>query len=273
MPATTPICPPINDSSAVADFYQEYGYYIGRGLVDASALAVLERDFDRIAEQIQAGGANANARWNQVTTTAIDQDIETVVIHTHQVEKFSAAWAKWLMEGRYLDVIEALIGPDIILHHSKLFLKPAGRGAPFPPHQDFGYFRTLCHSMMAATAFLSEANESNGCLRVWPGSHKIGPIDPKVSMGGNEEFFARFPFADSIPAEVQPGDLVFFNYLTVHGSFPNRSARSRKSVLIQVYSGRDAMQVNGGYPSSNLVLRGWNHLMTRTLAENSRKQE
>lgn len=266
MTATLPACPPASDRAAVAAFYHEHGYYIGRDLVDPATLSGLERDFDRIVTQIQAGGANVNARWDHETTTAIDSDRTSVVIHTHQVQKYSAAWARWLVEGRYLDVVEALIGPDIVLHHTKLFLKPAGRGAAFPAHQDYGYFRTLTHSMLAATLYLSDSDESNGCLRVWPGSHKLGPLDPKESMGGSTSFAARFPMAESIPVEGKPGDVVFFNYLTVHGSLANRGNRARKSVLIQMHSGQDRSADGQGHPSSNLVLRGWNQHMTRDQA-------
>lgn len=267
MTATLPACPPVTDLAAVAAFYHEHGYYIGRGLVDPATLRRLETDFDRITAHIQAGGADANARWNHDTTTALDNDKASVVIHTHQVQKYSAEWARWLFDHRYLDVVEALIGPDIVLHHTKLFLKPGGRGAAFPPHQDYGYFRTITHSMMAATVYLSDSDEGNGCLRVWPGSHKLGPIDPKESMGGSAGFAARFPIADSVPAEAKPGDVVFFNYLTVHGSLANRGDRARKSVLVQLHSGKDRMEDPKGHPASNVVLRGWNHRMTRDLAD------
>jgi ectoine hydroxylase-related dioxygenase (phytanoyl-CoA dioxygenase family) len=263
MPANLLLCPPASDLKAVAEFYQEHGYYVGRGLVDPATLGRLERDFDRIVEQI--GGAKANARWDQETTTAIDNDRTSVVIHTHQVQKFSAAWARWLFDDRYLNVVEALMGPDIVLHHTKLFLKPAGRGAAFPPHQDYGYFRTTVHSMLAAAVYLTESNEANGCLRVWPGSHKLGPVDPKESMGGHVGFAARFPIDDSVPVECQPGDVAFFSYLTVHGSLANRGDRPRKSVLVQLRNGGDLM-AGTGHPDSNLVLRGWDQHMTRDRA-------
>jgi len=265
MPAQLLNCPPATDLPAVASFYQEHGYYIGRGLVDPATLGNLDRDFDRIVSQIQANGLNANARWDQETTTAIDNDRTSVIIHTHQVQKYSAAWGRWLYDERYLDVVEALIGPDIVMHHTKLFLKPAGRGAAFPPHQDFGYFRTTVHSMLAATVYLSDSDEGNGCLRVWPGSHKLGPVDPQESMGRSASFSARFPFDDSVPVETKPGDVAFFSYLTVHGSLPNRGDRARKSVLVQLRSGSDQM-AGAGHPDTNLVLRGWDHHMNRDRA-------
>lgn len=257
-----PMTPAIHPVDARA-FYEANGYYIARNLIDSTTLSELQTDFDRIVTQMENSGEDINARWDNENTTELDGDRSSVVIHTHQVQKYSAAFARFCFDKRFLDATEKLLGPDIILHHSKLFLKPAGRGAAFPAHQDYGYFPTQAHSMLAAVLYLSDSDESNGCVRVWPGSHKLGPIPD--SMGGNKEVAARFPLADSIPAICTPGDIMFFSYLTVHGSLANRGEKSRKSVLFQLFSGSD-VQSSAGHPNSNLALRGWNHHMTRSTA-------
>lgn len=256
--------PPATDTAAVAAFYAEHGFYRARGLLPDATLSVLTRDFDRIVEQLVASDEAINARWNHATTTAVDGDAGSVVIHTHQVQKYSAAWGRFLYDPCWLDTAAILLGPDIVLHHSKLFLKPAGRGAAFPPHQDHDYFPTLRHQMLAAVVYLSDADDRNGCLRVWPGSHKHGPI--RGSLGDDERFTSRFPLADSLPVEVAAGDVVFFSYLTVHASLANRSDRPRKSVLLQLHGGHDACAPDVKHPDSALVLRGWNSAMTRSRA-------
>jgi ectoine hydroxylase-related dioxygenase (phytanoyl-CoA dioxygenase family) len=258
-----PESPPHQNHAAVSAFYAEHGFYHARGVLGSADVAVLERDFDRIVEQLRRSGEVINARWARDTTSAIDGGTDTEVIHTHQVQKFSAAWGRLMYDDRLLDIAEALIGPDIQLHHTKLFLKPAGRGAPFPPHQDHGYFPTVANSMLAMNVAVTRHDEANGCLRVWPGSHKLGPLPS--SMGGDHDFFARFPFEESVPVVCDPGDLVFFSYLTVHGSLMNQSDRPRKHVLVQLLSGRDRIE-KPGHTCSNLVLRGWNHHMTRNAA-------
>ncbi len=254
-----PDSPAITDKSAIAGFYAEFGFYHARGVFDAASVGTLEHDFDHIVEQLAASGEVINARWNNDNTTALDGG-ETEVIHTHQVQKYSAAWAQVLFDPRLLDIAEVLLGHDIVMHHTKLFLKPAGRGAAFPPHQDYGYFPTVANSMLAANIALTPQDEANGCLRVWPGSHLLGP--QQHSMGGDTDFAARFPIADSIPVVCAPGDLIIFSYLTVHGSLANRSPRPRKHVLVQLFSGKDKMH-SPGHPCSDLVLRGRNHHMTR----------
>ena len=117
VPSTPGAMPPISNLKAVADFYREHGFYIAKGAVDSTTLAPLQRDFDRVVEQITRNGADANARWNYEATTKIDNDQQAVVIHTHQIQKYSAAWARFCFHEGFLDLCEALIGPDIILHH------------------------------------------------------------------------------------------------------------------------------------------------------------
>ena len=255
------------DSTDLRSFYEENGYAIARGAIDPATIARLTTDFDRVVQQMEGSGENLNARWDLDTTTELDAGRSAVVVHTHQIQKYSAEWAKFCFNEQFLDRTQQLLGPDIILHHSKLFLKPAGRGAAFPPHQDFGYFPTTVHSMLAAVLFLSPSNEDNGCIRVWPGSHRLGPIAD--NMGGNKEVAARFPFEQSVPAICAPGDILFFSYLTVHGSLANRGAQARKSVLFQLHAGADRMIDSAIHPSSNLVLRGWNHHMSRSCANAS----
>ena len=107
MPVTLPASPAIADRSAVAAYYSEHGFYHARGLISPSRLAELERDFDRIVTQLEASGADINARWKQDTTTALDGG-GGVVIHTHQVQKYSAAWGRFLYDEGTLDVAECL---------------------------------------------------------------------------------------------------------------------------------------------------------------------
>ena len=255
------------DLQEAAEFYQKNGYYIARQVVDPATLAPLQTDFDRTVDQLQRSGEEINARWNLDTTTALDADQSTVVIHTHQIQKYSAAWAQFCFHRAFLDLCEAFVGPDIVLHHTKLFLKPAGRGAAFPPHQDHSYFPTHIDTMFAAVLYLSPSNEDNGCVRVWPGTHKLGALPD--SAGGGKAMSERFQISDSVPAIAAPGDIVFFHSCTVHASLANRGNQPRKSVLFQFHSGQDAMIDGRGHPDSNLVVRGWNHRMTRERANAS----
>ncbi|MEM9267617.1 MAG: phytanoyl-CoA dioxygenase family protein, partial [Pseudomonadota bacterium] len=66
--------------------------------------------------------------------------------------------------------------------------------------------------------------------------------------------------------EAEAGDVVFFHYFTLHGSMPNRSDRTRKTVLCQLYAGADLISPGNTHPDERMVLRGWNHCIGRAAA-------
>ena len=128
--------------------FDRQGYAIARGVFGPPRWKQLEAQFDRIVEQLRASGEHVNARWGGPAMDRLGA-AGTEVVHTHNVQRYSAVWADALRHPPFLDLVEALLGPDIVLHHTKLFEKPAGRGAPFPLHQDWAYFPTRNDSMLA----------------------------------------------------------------------------------------------------------------------------
>ena len=81
-----------------------------------------------------------------------------------------------IFHPRILDAVETLIGPNIQLHHTKLNLKPPASGqARFEWHQDYPFFPHTNYDLVAVAVHIDEATEENGCLRVIPGIHKLGP--------------------------------------------------------------------------------------------------
>jgi phytanoyl-CoA hydroxylase len=127
-------------------------------------------------------------------------------------------------------VLSILIGPNVQLHHSKMLVKPPEKGAAFPLHQDAPYFPHANHSMLAASVHLDDSDEENGCLRVIPGTHKDGMLPHVGSYYLNHK---EYPISLGTPCEAKAGDVLFFNYLTIHGSDVNRSSRPRRNVLFQ----------------------------------------
>ncbi len=189
-----------------------------------------------------------------------------VVHHTHNVQQYSSSWLRALLDPAFTGLAQRLLGPDVVLHHTKLFHKPPEKGAPFPMHQDWSYFPTIKDSMLAAVIHVSSATDEMGCLRVYPGSHKLGRMS-ESSGWTDENWLSEYPLEGATPVEAEPGDVLFFNYLTVHGSMPNRSSKSRKTVLVQLHAGDDETEPGVSHPYEGLALCGWNHCMTRERAD------
>lgn len=252
------------DGAEVRSFYEENGYFFAQGVFSASEVARLEEGFDRIVGQITGRPEETNARWSGPEMERLGS-AGMRVVHTHNVQQFSARWLSALQKPAFLDQVESLIGPDIILHHTKLFLKPPEVGAPFPMHQDWFYFPTVKDTMMAAVVHISEATDEMGCFRVYPGTHKRGRVE-KTSGSERSEWLEQHPVEGGVVLEAAPGDVLFFHYCLLHGSMPNRSGKPRKTVLVQMHAGDDEVEPGNNHPNERLVLRGWNHCLSRSAA-------
>jgi len=251
----------------VAEIFARDGYYVANKVYSDNMLLKLEEDFDRIVGQLERSGENVNARWRGENMDALDGGASTIT-HTHNVQRYSARWLQALQDHQFLDIAQSLLGPDIVLHHTKLFQKPPSLGAPFPVHQDWSYFPTKYDTMIAATIFLSDADEDAGGMRVYPGSHKLGRLEISSGMQPSDSL-KPYPLAQATPINARRGDVLFFSYFTLHGSLPNRSNNARKTVLVQMYSGSDYLLDNSesAHVNEQLVLAGWNHHMSRARAE------
>ncbi len=256
----------LDSATSIGSFFEENGCYLAQGIFTEENLRSMEDDFDRIVEQLGESGEDVNARWDSKTLDELDGG-SSRIIHTHNVQRYSASWLQALQHRGFLDVVEQIIGPDIILHHSKLFLKPPREGAPFPMHQDWWYFPTQKDTMIAAIIFLTDADEETGGLRVYPGSHRLGRQENSSGLEPSK-LLEQYPLDSAHPVNAKRGDVLFFSYFTLHGSTPNRSDHHRKTVLVQMHSGDDFVlpneQVN--HVNESLVLRGWNHHMSRDRA-------
>ena len=231
--------------------FEENGYYLARGVFSPDEVGRLEGEFDRIVRQIGKDVKNGSENGNGV-------------ISTRNVQQYSGLWMAALLQEEFLDVVERLIGPDIVLNHSTLFEKRMTTAkTPFHMHQDWSYLPTRMNTMIAGMIHLSEATEEMGCLRVYPGSHRQGRVEGSTAT--NAAFHEQFPFEGSTAIEARPGDVTFFDYFIVHGSPSNRSETPRKVVIARMFSGRDRKEDIHQF-SENLVLRGWNYHTTTATA-------
>ena len=243
------------------------GYCLSNGIFTKKETILFEKEFDRIISQIKKGDENINARWGSELTKNLEKN-NSVVLHTHNVQSYSSIMLKMIQNHNLLDMIESLIGPDIILHHTKLFMKPPKIGAAFPLHQDWSYFPIEKNSMIAAVVHLSDSNEKMGCLRVIPGSHKLGKIQSSDGHARNKKIHGKYDLHSAFPIQAKKGDVAFFHCCTIHGSLTNASIYDRKTILIQLYSGKDKIIKDNNHTNVQLVLRGWNQNAKRKNVEN-----
>lgn len=223
----------ITESDVV--FYKENGYLLVRGLFNEQEVEQLRNATDAIIERAARTVHDNNSQW-QGDFLPPEELKKLVLKGFHDVHYHDAAFTRALTHPRMVAVLEKLIGPDVQLHHSKMLVKPPERGAAFPMHQDYPYFPHIDHTMLAASVHMDDADLENGCLHVIPGSHKTGTLPHVGQFYLNHK---EYPISMGTPCPAKAGDVLFFNYLTIHGSPQNRSDRFRRNVLFQYRAATD----------------------------------
>lgn len=214
------------------NFYHENGYLLVEGLLAREEAAALRQEAHALIERL-AARRNVEATWESAREVVMTRE-RTQLFHCHDTQFYSAAFTRLLVDDRLTAVAASIIGsPNVQLHHNKLFIKPPEKGSPFPMHQDYPYFPHERHSMIAAIVHLDDAPIEKGCVRVVPGSHKLGPVEHD-SRGGWHLPFEQYPVEASVPCPARAGDVLFFSYLTIHGSGVNTSNEARTTILIQM---------------------------------------
>jgi len=136
-----------------------------------------------------------------------------------------------------LDMVEQLIGSDIILWGSQLFCKPAGDGMPVPWHQDGQYWPVDPLATVTVRLAIDDSIPENGCMQYIPGSHRERQLvrhefvtEPQVAL------HQQLPAVDESKAMddvLMAGQISLHDVYLVHGSAANRSALRRSDYAIR----------------------------------------
>ncbi len=211
-------------------FYADNGYVVVRGLLSPEEAAQYRQEAHDLIRRLSEI-RNIDSTWGSAATEAMGK--KTSLLHCHDVQFQSAAFLRLLANEKLAEAASDIIGPNVQLHHTKMFVKPPEKGSPFPMHQDVPFFPHENHSMIAAIVHFDDAPLNRGCVRVVPGSHKRGML-PHNSEGAWHLSPEEYPVADALPIEAKAGDVLFFSYLTIHGSGINESDEARTTLLIQM---------------------------------------
>ena len=96
-------------------------------------------------------------------------------------------YGNFIASRRMYKIISGLMNNQSMMHyHTKLMLKYPENGGAFEWHQDYGYWYQnglLFPDLLTAFIAVNDCNQSNGCLEILSGSHRMGRID-HVMIGG-----------------------------------------------------------------------------------------
>jgi ectoine hydroxylase-related dioxygenase (phytanoyl-CoA dioxygenase family) len=222
-------------------FWNANGYLLVKGLFTPDEAEAYRRECHDLAERL-IEVRNIDATWGSARTLS-EEAQKTSILHCHDVQFYSAAFSRMIWDDRLTGAAADLMGPNVQLHHTKMFIKPPEKGSPFPMHQDWPYFPHKKDSMIAAILHFDRSNIEKGCVRVVPGSHKLGRLDHGAE-GGWHLTKERYSVEAAVPCETEGGDVLFFHYLTIHGSGINSSSEARTTILVQMRDPEDRPEVD-----------------------------
>ncbi len=235
-------------------FYQENGYVHVSGMFSPDEAAAYRRECHELIERLSRI-RDVDATWGSARTLDPKAN-QTKLLHCHDVQFQSAAFARLIVDDRLTSAAASLIGPNVQLHHTKMFIKPAEKGSPFPMHQDYPFFPHDRHSMIAAIIHFDDAPVEKGCVRVVPGSHRLGPL-PHIQQGGWHLSQEEYPLDRATVCAAKAGDVLLFSYLTIHGSGLNLTPEPRTTVLVQMRDPLDPPSVRAHESrGQGMMLRG-----------------
>ena len=88
------------------------------------------------------------------------------------IHLISPVFDKVCSNTKILDAVESLIGKNILICGTTLFVKNPNEKGFVSFHQDAKYIGLEPLNWVTAWVAITDTNEENGCMRMWSGSHK-----------------------------------------------------------------------------------------------------
>lgn len=193
-------------------FYHDSGYLVAESLFSAEECDSMLSEFEKHADADYSAILNLDRRVPEIG------DI--------------------MRKKKIIEILEHLQGREIVGLMSQMLFKKAGSkyaSQAWNPHQDNAYPQAAPGAYITINVFFEDADQENGCMYIYPGSHQEGllPFKPTVSYreaqginpGNSVDVPEAYEKRDLI---VKKGDMLVLHGDVIHGSYPNISeTRSR----------------------------------------------
>lgn len=219
-------------------FYEKNGYLIIEKLFDG---VEIKKAHDAVAEII-----TSTDKLEDIAE--LEKDDKNSIRRFWSPTKRHPYFLEMIKSPKMLDVVEQLIGHNILYHYSKLNMKAPKIGSVVEWHQDFSYYPHTNTDLVSCLVYLDDATVENACLQVIPGSHKFGLFDHNVDgyfrgkiLPENMQSLQNQAISLSAPA----GSVIFIHCLMLHYS-PINTSNMQRRVFIPAYRAADAYPIYFG---------------------------
>ncbi len=152
--------------------------------------------------------------------------------------------------SKILDPVESIIGKNILICGTTLFIKNPNNKGYVSYHQDAKYIGLEPYNWVTAWLAITDSNEKNGCMRMWPGSHKNNLKYHNQNFNENNlltrgQTIENVPIDKTNPVVLKAGQMSLHHPTIIHGSDVNKSNDRRIGFAVQSYIGTNVKQILG----------------------------
>ena len=219
-------------------FFHEEGYLANVKLLSDKQVEALNEELATIADPEHPGNALFYEFHSNESTNP-----NAVLFHSLGHWRITPGFHDVLWNPAFVMAASQLLGNNSVrFWHDQLFCKPAQHGGVVAWHQDYSYWtRTEPMQHLTCWTGLDDASTENGCVHYIPRSHRWGLLD-KPELAGDMEGVLDYLTDEQkaefkpVPIEMKRGHATFHHPLTVHGSYENKSQRSRRAFVLNVFA-------------------------------------
>jgi phytanoyl-CoA hydroxylase len=219
------------------------GYFIRKALLNQEEVEGLRDLFMQMQAEKPASACFETAPLS--VEEAGDEPLKMYprMIHPHRYNEYIKSY---MLDSRLMGILADLFMEEPLAAQSMVYYKPPGaRGQAL--HQDNYYLSVEPGTCIAAWVAIDRADEENGGLVIVPQTQDLEIECPHEADSKASYFRDEVYVPDGkqiIPTQLESGDVLFFNGSTIHGSYPNRSARFRRSLIFH-YVGASTAMIGG----------------------------
>ena len=148
------------------------------------------------------------------------------------------AFAEWAQDPQAAHIIRQLLNTDELRltrsHHNCVMTKHPGYSSATLWHQDLRYWSYEKPDLINSWLALGDETPENGCMWLLPGSHRLNVSPEQLDEAKflRPEHPANRELIDSaLPAELHPGDVLFFHAGVFHAAGRNETQQLKLSTV------------------------------------------
>jgi phytanoyl-CoA hydroxylase len=223
----------INAQQLRATFERD-GYVVVRNFLSAEEISELANELERYIDRI--------GEFPRTDVMFEDRDRPSTLKQLARMKQNDSYFADFIVRPKWIGLAEILLADAAVPKELEWFNKPPRASRETPAHQDGYYFMLTPPESATMWLALDPVDESNGCVRYIPGSHKHGlrPHARTDVVGFSQGItdYGEADYAAEIPIRAEPGDLLVHHALTIHRADANNSDRHRRSLGVIYYAAR-----------------------------------